>query len=76
LCSLSQYMLAPSQKWIGALDGHYHDQAQFVREFRQFMGMTPSAYGSCRIHSGRFCARRAGAARRCSRSTGRAAPRA
>ena len=43
--SLSQYMLDPSLKWIGALDGHYHDQAQFVREFRQFMGMTPRQYG-------------------------------
>jgi AraC-like DNA-binding protein len=43
--SLSQYMLDPSLKWIGALDGHYHDQAQFVREFREFMGMTPRQYG-------------------------------
>jgi AraC-like DNA-binding protein len=43
--SLSQYMLDPSLKWIGALDGHYHDQAQFVREFRDFMGMTPRQYG-------------------------------
>ena len=42
--SLSQYMLDPSLKWIGAMDGHYHDQAQFVREFRQFMGTSPSAY--------------------------------
>jgi AraC-like DNA-binding protein len=37
-------MLDPSLKWIGALDGHYHDQAQFVREFREFMGMTPRQY--------------------------------
>jgi AraC-like DNA-binding protein len=43
--SLSQYMLDPTLKWIGALDGHYHDQAQFVREFREFMGMTPRQYG-------------------------------
>lgn len=42
--SLAQFMLDPSLKWIGALDGHYHDQAQFVREFRQFMGMTPREY--------------------------------
>ena len=44
--SLAQYMLDPSLKWIGAMDGHYHDQAQFVRDFRQFMGMTPRAYGA------------------------------
>lgn len=42
--SLAQFMLDPSLKWVGALDGHYHDQAQFVREFRQFMGMTPREY--------------------------------
>lgn len=42
--SLAQFMLDPSLKWVGALDGHYHDQAQFVREFRQFMGMAPSDY--------------------------------
>lgn len=44
--SLAQYMLDPSLKWIGAMDGHYHDQAQFVRDFRQFMGMTPRAYAA------------------------------
>ena len=43
--SLAQYMLDPSLKWIGALDGHYHDQAQFVRDFREFMGMSPRQYG-------------------------------
>jgi AraC-like DNA-binding protein len=44
--SLAQYMLDPSLKWIGAIDGHYHDQAQFVRDFRRFMGMTPRAYAA------------------------------
>ncbi len=44
--SLVHYMLDPSLNWIGAIDGHYHDQAQFVRDFRQFMGMTPSQYAA------------------------------
>jgi AraC-like DNA-binding protein len=44
LRSLAQYMLDPSLSWLGALDSQYHDQAQFVREFRAFMGLTPSEY--------------------------------
>jgi AraC-like DNA-binding protein len=44
--SLSQYMLDPSLTWIGAIDSHYHDQAQFVREFHRFMGMGPRAYAA------------------------------
>ena len=44
--SLSQFLLDPSLKWIGALDGAYHDQAQFVKEFKQFMGMGPGAYAA------------------------------
>lgn len=44
--SLSQFMLDPSLKWSGAMDGHYHDQSQFVRDCRQFMGMTPSQYAA------------------------------
>ena len=44
--SLSQFMLDPSLNWIGAMDGHYHDQAQLVRDCRQFMGMTPSQYAA------------------------------
>ena len=44
--SLAQFMLEPSLKWVGALDGQYHDQAQFVRDFRSFMGTTPSDYGA------------------------------
>lgn len=44
--SLVQYMLDPSLRWIGAIDGHYHDQAQFVRDFHRFIGMSPSEYAA------------------------------
>jgi methylphosphotriester-DNA--protein-cysteine methyltransferase len=46
LRSLAHYVLDPSLKWIGALDDQYHDQAQFVRDFHQFMGMTPRQYAA------------------------------
>lgn len=44
LRSLERFMLDPSLKWLGALDCQYHDQSHFVRDFRRFMGMSPSAY--------------------------------
>jgi AraC-like DNA-binding protein len=44
--SLAQFMLDPGVRWSGAMDGHYYDQAQFVRDFRQFMGMTPGQYAA------------------------------
>lgn len=44
--SLAQFMLDPSLKWIGAIDSQYHDQAQFVRDFHNFMGMSPRAYAN------------------------------
>ena len=44
LRSLAKFMLDPRRTWSKALDGQYYDQAQFVRDFRSFMGMTPSDY--------------------------------
>lgn len=44
--SLSHFMLDPSLNWIGAIDSHYHDQAQFVRDFHQFIGMAPRQYAA------------------------------
>lgn len=44
LRSLAQFMLNPKRVWSDALDGQYYDQAQFVKDFRSFMGMTPSEY--------------------------------
>lgn len=44
LRSLAHFAADPSLKWIDALDPGYCDQAQFVRDFREFMGMTPSEY--------------------------------
>jgi AraC-like DNA-binding protein len=46
LRSLTQFILDPSLTWIGAMDSQYHDQAQFIRDFRQFMGMTPRQYAA------------------------------
>ncbi|WP_332310409.1 helix-turn-helix domain-containing protein [Altererythrobacter lutimaris] len=44
--SLVHFMLHPGKKWTDAMDGHYHDQAQFSREFTEFMTMSPSAYAA------------------------------
>jgi len=42
--SLAEFMLGPARNWTDALDDQYHDQAQFTREFRSFMAMSPSEY--------------------------------
>ena len=44
--SLAQFMLDPTLRWIGAIDAAYHDQAQFSRDFREFMGLSPRAYAA------------------------------
>ncbi|MFM7403574.1 MAG: helix-turn-helix domain-containing protein [Erythrobacter sp.] len=44
LRSLARFMLDPSLKWLAALDCQYHDQPHFVRDFRRFMGVSPSDY--------------------------------
>jgi AraC-like DNA-binding protein len=46
LRSLGRFMLDPSMSWINALDFHYHDQAQFTRDFCRFMGMGPREYAA------------------------------
>ena len=42
--SLARFLLNPTHTWTSMLDDHYVDQAHFVRDFRRFMGMSPSAY--------------------------------
>lgn len=46
LRSLAQFMLDPSLTWISTLDWQYVDQAHFVRDFKRFMGMSPSQYAA------------------------------
>lgn len=44
--SLTAFMLRAGTRWTEAMDDHYHDQAQFTREFREFMTMNPSDYAA------------------------------
>lgn len=46
LRSLARFMLDPSMAWIDTMDHHYCDQAQFTRDFRRFMGMSPRDYAA------------------------------
>lgn len=46
LRSLSQFLLDPTLAWIRTLDENYVDQAHFVRDFKKFMQMSPSAYAA------------------------------
>ena len=44
--SLTSFVLHSGRRWTEAMDGDYHDQAQFTREFRTFMTMNPSEYAA------------------------------
>lgn len=44
--SLADFMLDPSMGWIGAIDSLYFDQSHFVRDCKDFLGMSPSQYSS------------------------------
>lgn len=44
--SLTSWMLHQGTRWTEAMDGEYHDQAQFTREFHEFMTMNPSDYAA------------------------------
>ncbi|MFN3991036.1 MAG: helix-turn-helix domain-containing protein [Erythrobacter sp.] len=44
--SLTNFMLHDAARWTEAMDEHYHDQAQFTREFHEFMTMNPSEYAA------------------------------
>jgi AraC-like DNA-binding protein len=44
--SLGQFLLNPRLSWTDTLDERYFDQPHFVRDFKRFMGMSPSGYAA------------------------------
>jgi AraC-like DNA-binding protein len=45
--SLTTFLLHKGgSSWTQVMDDHYHDQAHFTREFREFMTMNPSEYAA------------------------------
>jgi AraC-like DNA-binding protein len=44
LRTLARVLLEPDLRWIETLDPAYYDQAQFSRDFREAMGMSPRDY--------------------------------
>ncbi|MFV0645121.1 MAG: helix-turn-helix domain-containing protein [Sphingomonadaceae bacterium] len=44
--SLGAFMMGDEKSWSQVIDKLYHDQAQFVREFKSFMNMSPTEYAA------------------------------
>ena len=42
--TVTAFMAAGEGSWTEVIDRHYHDHSHFVREFHNFMGMSPTAY--------------------------------